>query len=65
MTKKRLKITVLKATPRVTNLAHSLYGYLWAISSLATEKITNSMYAKVTCGYHQTTSPNYRCRKQV
>ena len=30
---------VLKATPRTTNLAHSLDGYLWAISSLATEKL--------------------------
>ena len=30
---------VLKATPCVTNLAHSLDGYLWAISSLASEKL--------------------------
>ena len=30
---------VLKATPCATNLAHSLDGYLWAISSLATEKL--------------------------
>ena len=27
------------ATPRHTNLAHSLDGYLWAVSSLATEKL--------------------------
>ena len=30
---------VLKVTPCETNLAHSLDGYLWAISSLATKKL--------------------------
>ena len=30
---------VLKTTPCATNLAHSLDGYLWAISSLATKKL--------------------------
>ena len=30
---------MLKATTCATNLAHSLDGYLWAISSLATEKL--------------------------
>ena len=29
----------MKATPHATNLVHSLDGYLWAISSLATEKL--------------------------
>ena len=38
--KDRIKANcVLKAMPHATNLAHSLYGYLWAISSLATKKL--------------------------
>ena len=34
------------ATPRHTNLAHSLDGYLWAVSSLATEKL------QLCCSHH-------------
>ena len=30
---------ILKASPHATNLTHSLDGYLWAISPLATEKL--------------------------
>ena len=55
------KNCILKAMNQTTNLAYSLGGYLWAISALATEKITNKMCYGNTYRDNKTPFTNSGC----